>query len=412
MVIRSNLSAPDISIKARNLSEFHYYMSKVLSLVSDNTSMFYIESEYLIDRLIECSLRVVPSLAEECPLIFDSWSCFNATSPGSIMMEPCPDFADLTFSSKRNAFKSCNSDGNWWAHPISNATWTNYTKCVNLEDMYIHDAINLVSLIGLSVSLVTSLLSLVIFCSFPALKCGRITMHKNLFGSLILNSSSWIAWYIFVIYDLTVLVSNTIWCRLMNIFTTYCTLTTYFWMMCEGAHLYLVLVHTFMDERQRVHILVPVGWMTPIVIVIIYSLYRLLYENSMCWMNIGWSNWILGIPVVFIMFINVIFLCRVMMIIKKKMRNTVDPSNTNVPIRNWMKQAQSAFFLIPILGIYYILLPIRPAPGASFEHVYDSVHVVSTSFQGFFVSLLLCFLNSEVQHQVKLRWRLYRVNQM
>ena len=72
-----------------------------------------------------------------------------------------------------------------------------------------------------------------------------------------------------------------------------------------------------------------------------------------------------------------------------------------------MKQAKAAIFLVPILGINYLLLPIRPEPGTTSEHfeqLYDFLSSFSSSFQGFFVSLLLCFTNSEVINLVKKRW--------
>ena len=41
-------------------------------------------------------------------------------------------------------------------------------------------------------------------------------------------------------------------------------------------------------------------------------------------------------------------------------------------------------FLIPILGINFLLLPIRPAGGSSFEYFYDIVSTIFSSFQGAF----------------------------
>ena len=75
-------------------------------------------------------------------------------------------------------------------------------------------------------------------------------------------------------------------------------------------------------------------------------------------------------------------------------------------------------FLIPILGINFLLLPIRPAGGSSFEYFYDIVSTIFSSFQGAFntnsmfftlifvisgvlVSCLLCFLNGQVRPIMK-----------
>ena len=69
-------------------------------------------------------------------------------------------------------------------------------------------------------------------------------------------------------------------------------------------------------------------------------------------------------------------------------------------------------FLVPILGVNYLLLPIRPADGSWLEDVYDILVVAFSAFQGVFVSLLLCFTNCEVLVLIKRRWKqqMYCVN--
>ena len=52
---------------------------------------------------------------------------------------------------------------------------------------------------------------------------------------------------------------------------------------------------------------------------------------------------------------------------------------------------RAAMFLIPILGINFLLLPIRPAGGSSFEYFYDIVSTIFSSFQGAFTIPILCF---------------------
>ena len=33
------------------------------------------------------------------------------------------------------AFKTCMENGEWWRHPDTNMTWSNYTQCINLQDL-------------------------------------------------------------------------------------------------------------------------------------------------------------------------------------------------------------------------------------------------------------------------------------
>lgn len=32
------------------------------------------------------------------------------------------------------AHKACDVDGNWFRHPMTNKTWTNYTTCIDVND--------------------------------------------------------------------------------------------------------------------------------------------------------------------------------------------------------------------------------------------------------------------------------------
>lgn len=33
------------------------------------------------------------------------------------------------------AHKECGSDGEWYKHPLTNKTWSNYTTCINFDDL-------------------------------------------------------------------------------------------------------------------------------------------------------------------------------------------------------------------------------------------------------------------------------------
>ena len=51
------------------------------------------------------------------------------------------------------------------------------------------------------------------------------------------------------------------------------------------------------------------------------------------------------------------------------------------------KQARAIGILVPILGVNFVLLPIRPEHGSTLEYVYDVLSVTSTSFQGIVLGL-------------------------
>ena len=120
MIIRSNLEAPEIVIKENEPLEA--ILNSLLRRNTDPTSIFYIKSEYILFRLFDCAKRALQSSHEpgDCPIMFDSWSCWNSTPPELDQFEMCPNFVNLGFRSDRLAMKSCTEDGSWWVHPATN----------------------------------------------------------------------------------------------------------------------------------------------------------------------------------------------------------------------------------------------------------------------------------------------------
>ena len=78
--------------------------------------------------------------------------------------------------------------------PMFIRSWTNYTTCMDLEDVKFHYAVNMMTLVFLILSLVSLLFSLAIFILFRSLRCTRNSVHTHMFTSLALNNISWITW--------------------------------------------------------------------------------------------------------------------------------------------------------------------------------------------------------------------------
>ena len=138
--------------------------------------------------------------------------------------------------------------------------------------------------------------------------------------------------------------------------------------------------------------------------IIPYIVYRHLYEDDRCWMDIGDSNWFLGVPVIIVILLNIIFLANVIYILRSKLNSVINHSRSERAQEATMKQARATLFLVPILGVNYLFVPIRPAEGSHLEGSYDVLVAVFSAFQGAFVSLLLCFNNSEVVAVIRRRW--------
>ena len=258
--------------------------------------------------------------------------------------------------------------GDWWIHPDTNKTWTNYTTCLDLVDVSFRQTINQITVSGLVISTIFLMTSLMVLLAFPALRCARNTIHINMFLSMSLNNISWLLWYFFVLFNPNVWSQNPVWCRVLHVVTTYFMLTTYFWMMCEGAFLRMISVKTFIKEELWVSWLLVLGWAVPILSIIPYIIYRIYYEDELCWMDHGHSMIFLAFPVISVIFINIFFLGSVVLVLRRKFKfqNNFNRNNDVT-----FKSAKAVIILVPIFGLHFLLMPMRPESGSILEYVYE-----------------------------------------
>ena len=305
---------------------------------------------------------------DSCPFIFDSWSCFNATPPGQTQTEKCPDFINLGFNKARNAEKMCLETGDWWVHPETNKSWTNYTSCLDLADINFRQTVNKITMTGLGLSTLFLILSLAVLTSFPSLRCCRNRIHMNLFLSMALNNITWLLWYVLVLFNSSVWSQSPVWCRILHVVTTYFMLSTYSWMMCEGAFLRLLTTNTVLEEALWVRRLMLLGWLFPVLIVIPYTAYRHTHENELCWMDHDKSMLILALPVIIVIIINIYFLWSVLTVLRQKLQfqNNFNRNNDVT-----LKSAKAVCILVPIFGLHFLLMPMRPEPGSHLEYAYE-----------------------------------------
>ncbi|OQV24416.1 Calcitonin gene-related peptide type 1 receptor [Hypsibius exemplaris] len=349
-----------------------------------------------------------------CNRTFDGWGCWNDTLAGTRTYIACPAWANDGFDSRLTAFKDCNPDGNWWVHPESNYIWSNYTTCINHEELARQQTINQIYLVGYSISLVFLMASIFIFFYFRQLRCTRITIHKHLFISFIIHNIVWIIHDTVIPSSPNTLNENGWACRLFHIFIRYILVCNYFWMFNEGLYLHTVLVFSFAKTEVLLKVFYVIGWGLPIIVAVSYGIVRALdpNENLKCWINAGRYLMVLAVPVVISLLANLIFLCNIVRVLITKMRatNTREDHHTRKAVR-------ATLILVPLLGLQYILFPFRPeeaTAGANVVFAYDIASAVFTSLQGLFVSLIFCFFNGEVidlsRRDLKVRRESYVLN--
>ena len=93
------------------------------------------------------------------------------------------------------------------------------------------------------------------------------------------------------------------------------------------------------------------------------------------------------------------------MVVSKLRSNVGHTSSAN------LRAAKALLIIVPLLGITYLITLRNPFSEGTLERtVFKFITHVLISFQGFFISLPYCFLNSEVSQMVKNQWGRWRNN--
>uniref|UniRef100_A0A8C4HZ44 Adhesion G protein-coupled receptor L2a n=1 Tax=Dicentrarchus labrax TaxID=13489 RepID=A0A8C4HZ44_DICLA len=171
------------------------------------------------------------------------------------------------------------------------------------EISHLHEdpQLDIITQVGISVSLVCLAISIFTFCFFRGLQSDRNTIHKNLCINL------FIAELIFLIgINMT---EPRIGCAIIAGILHFFFLASFSWMCLEGVQLYLMLVEVFESEYSRKKYFYVSGYLFPAIVVgvsaaIDYSSYG---TKNACWLRVDnhfiWS--FIG-PVTFIIMASIV----------------------------------------------------------------------------------------------------------
>ncbi|XP_023262353.1 calcitonin gene-related peptide type 1 receptor-like [Seriola lalandi dorsalis] len=372
---------------------------------SDISTVLGNSRHQILAAQFECYLKIIsdPAHTEEgtyCNRTWDGWLCWGDSAPGTAM-QMCPEYFH-DFDPGEKVTKVCNPDGQWFHHPESNRIWTNYTQCQAYTKDKLKFAISLyyLAMVGHGLSIVSLIICVIIFSYFKSLSCQRISLHKNMFLSFILNSIVTIMWLsVTVANNHTIDANNPVSCKVLAVLTQYTSTSSYFWMLCEGIYLHtLIIVAVFVGEQQLFWYYV-LGWGFPIVPALTYAVARGLFYNDKCWIS---SNthlvYIIHGPIQAALVVNLIFLLNIVRVLITKLKETHCAESTA-----YMKAVRATLILIPLLGVQYILFPWRPE-GRISRAIYDFFVNIFCHFQGLLVAIIFCFCNAEAQAALRRKW--------
>ncbi|XP_037651422.1 calcitonin gene-related peptide type 1 receptor [Sebastes umbrosus] len=339
-----------------------------------------------------------------CSRNWDGWLCWDDTPAGTYTSQNCPNYF-VDFDPTEKATKYCGEDGQWFRHPDTNRTWSNYTLCnentqAKLKSAYI---LFYMAIVGHALSIAFLLISLAIFFSFRSLSCQRITLHKNLFWSYVLNSALTIIYLVGVVNNPEVVSSNPVSCKVLHFFHMYMLGCNYFWMLCEGIYLHTLIVVAVFAEEQHLHWYYLLGWGFPLVPASIHAVARKKYFDDNCWMSVE-THLLYAVhgPIVAALLVNLFFLLNIIRVLVTKLRDT-HRAESNM----YMKAVRATLILVPLLGIQFVIFPWRPENRLAGE-VYEYLMHILMHYHGLLVATIFCFFNGEVQAALKRQWMQYK----
>uniref|UniRef100_A0A8C6UF52 Calcitonin receptor n=1 Tax=Neogobius melanostomus TaxID=47308 RepID=A0A8C6UF52_9GOBI len=322
-------------------------------------------------------LCLPPPVGPFCNRTWDGWLCWGDTVPGTVM-QMCPEYF-RDFDPGEKVTKVCNPDGQWFHHPESNRVWTNYTQCQSYTKDKLKFAFSLyyLAMVGHGVSIVSLIICLIIFSYFKSLSCQRISLHKNMFLSFILNSIVTIMWLsLNMAKNQAITSSNPISCKVLAVLTQYTFTSTFFWMLCEGIYLHtLIIVAVFVGEQQLFWYYV-LGWGFPVVPAVTYAVARGLLYNDKCWISSHTQLvYIIHGPIQAALLVNLFFLLNIVRVLITKLKETHCAESTT-----YLKAVRATLILIPLLGVQFILFPWRPEGHIS-RAIYELFFSIFSHFQ-------------------------------
>ncbi|XP_078083807.1 vasoactive intestinal polypeptide receptor 2 [Mustelus asterias] len=341
------------------------------------------------------------NLSDGCAGAWDNLTCWMPAKVGETVSVPCPIIFHHFTDKPGNISKNCTANG--WTEPFpeyDRACGLNISASAKQAEFYV--LVRAIYTLGHSASLIALTTGSAVLCFFRKLRCTRNYIHLNLFFSFILRA-------IFVILKDDALYSDSgqcteaalVGCRAILVFFQYFITANFYWLLVEGLYLHTLLV-VFFSENKYFALYLLIGWGIPTIFTIIWTITRIYLDDNNCWetntQSIPW--WTIEGPIIASIIVNFLLFISIVRILIQKLRSPdIGGSNHS----QYKRLAKSTLLLIPLLGVHYIVFAFYPDNVPQEYKV--AFELCFGSFQGFFVAVLYCFLNSEVQAELKKKWR-------
>ncbi|XP_040898830.1 adhesion G-protein coupled receptor D2 [Toxotes jaculatrix] len=258
------------------------------------------------------------------------------------------------------------------------------------------NALQVLTFIGCGVSLCGLLFTFILFIAVGVPKSDRTTVHKNLIVSLgiaelLLMCSDWAS-------------ASEVACFMVTALLHLFFMASFSWMLVEGLLLWSKVVSVNISEGRRMKLYYIIGWGLPVLIVgvtLAVSVDGYKADNH-CWLNVKTDTiWAFVGPVIFVLAVNAVVLCRVVMVTvssarrRAKMLSPSSASKMQTFDLTWAV-TRPVLILLPVLGLTWLCGVL-----VHLSVVVAYVFIALNAFQGLYIFLVYAVYNSEVRNAIK-----------
>ncbi|CAB3383334.1 Hypothetical predicted protein [Cloeon dipterum] len=368
-----------------------------------------------------------------CPPVWDTIMCWPATPPGELAVLPCANYI-AGFEYSGFASRLCTNESTWFANE-HNDHWTNYSMCFNhpLATVVIKlaDVANVshtiewmpilkpVVHVGFGFSLLSLLIAFGILATTKKLRCPRNTLHMHLFSSFILRAFMGLMKDTLFVEglglnsDIVVKGNDTFFsqqernwaCKSVTSLWQFALVANYSWILMEGLYLHNLIFLALFSDSSAITLHVVLGWGMPVLVVGIWVIVRTVFENDFCWTTQNtYASLVIRIPIIVSILINFVFFLNIIRVLFLKLKSCITEETRRYRYRKW---AKSTLVLVPLFGVQYVFFLVLSCfikDNPNVELFWLFADQISSSFQGFCVAVLYCFLNTEVRTELSKKW--------
>ncbi|KAL3220014.1 hypothetical protein MRX96_005751 [Rhipicephalus microplus] len=337
-----------------------------------------------------------------CPATWDGWTCYKNTPAGTTVQKPCPAHAYFITEQPqciKLSKKTCWENGTWFYSQEYGKEYTFY-DCGSLE---YHRSMTIFSIVLHSLSVVVLVPAIIIFSVYKQLQVHRIALHKNFCVAMVL-------------YDISVILVDSVFIldhvneekRIYGSTRTRtcarCCTCYHATSGCASMHGCSAKAFTCIGSSHRLSpnrnhcssFMSSVG-VVPAIFVAINAALRALRnrpplldgQHRRDTTGLRWP------PGLFCLFANFVFLCNIIRVLVTKLRSThaTEPSQ-------FRKAVRAVLVLFPLFGMHFLMTVYRSPANCGAWEVYQYISKASDGLQGFFVAVIFCYFNGEVQGQI------------